>query len=133
MLPAKVKLVGISIFDMGIIVPVHPAGEERRGSRQTGGATASERILSVHQRTTVCIRSRPTRHVQVAGDQLTDSRPVAFDVLRHLADSSPVVVDNSGASANDALVPNTIGEPDVRPDIRVRVVRNSPTRIYHDM
>src|SRR4051812_24073870 len=46
MLNAKIELVGVRIFDMRVVMPVHATGEERSWSGQAGAnATGAERIL----------------------------------------------------------------------------------------
>ena len=133
MLKAKVELVRVRILDMRIIVPVHAAGEEGCRCRQTGvNAACRERIAVSRRRGTV--RSGGTaRHVEVVGDQLANTRPVAFDVLGHLADSGPIVINNSRSTPHNRTISEAIGEPQVRTQIGVSVVGDAATRVNYDV
>src|SRR4029077_3473672 len=132
-LKAKVELVRVRILDMWIVVPVHAAGEEGCRCRQTGG-TAPRRERIAVSRGRRAIRSRGTpRHVEVVGDQLTNTRPVAFDVLRHLADRSPIVIHDPGATPHHCFLSRSISKSEVRTNVGIGVVGKAATRVTYDV
>src|SRR6185436_7114480 len=128
----KIELIRISVPDMRIIVPVHTACEEGRGSGQPSATASREWILRRNQRLALRVGCRAAWLVEVIGDQLTDTRPVAFDVLRHLADRCPIVVDDPCSTANHGAFSGAVREAKVWSNVGVGVVRDETARIdYH--
>src|SRR5437879_11153775 len=118
---------------MRIVMPVHATGEERCRCRQTGGYAARGKRVAVSRRRGAA-RSRGTAwHVEVVGDQLANARPVAFDVLRHLAYRSPVVIHDPGTTAHYRFLGRTIGKSEMRTDVGIGVVGNAATRVNYDV
>src|ERR1700676_2451106 len=117
---------------MRVIEPIHQRRAKRSWTWQTGGSIPRKWILSKNGRWTVRSRLR-TWGVDVGGNQLSNARPVALDILRHLADSGPVVIHNSRRSAHHRLVAEAISETKMWSEVGIGVVRDLATRVDYDV
>src|SRR5258708_4560289 len=114
-LDSDVPLLRVSVLDVGIVEPLHLV--ERGSVREEPASRATKRILHGYGRGS---RSR-TWLVLVVRLQLTDIRPGAFDVLRHLRHSGPVVIDDAETRMNHRLFSQAIGQTEALPPVASKV------------
>src|ERR1700740_2081108 len=62
------------------------------------------------------------RNIQAVVDQLTDIRPGTFNILRHLADSCPIVINDSEAAVRHGFVIEAVGKAKSGPEVAIVIV-----------
>src|ERR1700738_4478830 len=122
-LDTDVPLFRVSVLDVGIVEPLHLV--ERGCAREEPASRTTKRILHGHGRGR---RSR-TWLVLAVRNELPYIRPGAFDVLRHLGHSGPVVIDDAETGMNHRLVSQAIGQTEARPPVASEVVSDLAARI----
>src|ERR1700761_4797335 len=96
----------------------------RREESTTTTTAGHQRILGRD-----CGRRRGRgRLIQMVLNLLSDVRPCAFNVLRHLRNGCPVVVDDAEGAANYGLIIDRIGEAESRTEVCADVIGDLASR-----
>src|SRR6266567_6140956 len=133
MLKAKVELIRIGVLDMWVIVPQHAVRVERSWSRNARANASRREGICINRDGWTTGSSGSAGDIQIISNQLPYARPAAFDVLRHLAHRSPIVIDYAGSSTHHRPICYAISKPEVRTDIGVSVMSDAPSLIHDNM
>src|ERR1700678_1776571 len=105
---AQIPLIGVRPLQVRICKPGGLVKRGGAGNRRQG--PLAERVF--------CENIRQTRNrVGVAGTELVQARPGAFEVLRRLSDGSPVIVESPVAGTEHRSITELIGETDARLEV----------------
>ena len=111
---------------MGIIKPL--VARERSCWREQSGAGGAKRVLCGHIRRKL---SRRWNVGQRRGDQLSNIRPRALDVLGQLSYCGPVIKNDAECPVNHGILGGFVGEAKAWPKVGVNVVVDL-ARLAHD-